>query len=368
MNTTIRYIIVGLSIVLGIVSVWYFKHLVAYILISSVLALIGRPLVDLLVRIHIRKLRISKSVASLITMLVFWIVFVAFFRIFIPLITTELNEFSNIDPERLLVAFADPIHRLETIVDKYQVDGNGEFTVSNFVTGKVGRLLNVDFLSSIFSTTAAALGNIFIALFSITFITFFFMKDEGLFREGLLMVVPDKYVENVIHAMSSTRHLLMRYFIGILFQITGIFTLVTIGMTIIGIEFSRSVLIGLVAGLFNVIPYLGPLLGGATGVLLGIATHLDMDFYTQLLPMVLFMIVVIAIVQLIDNFIFQPFIFSRGVNAHPLEIFLVIMMAGSLAGIPGMILAIPSYTVIRVFAKEFFNQFKVVKKLTQKIK
>ena len=65
--------------------------------------------------------------------------------------------------------------------------------------------------------------------------------------------------------------------------------------------------------------------------------------------------------------LFQPLIYSSSVNAHPLEIFLVIMIAGSLAGIPGMIIAIPLYTVIRVFAKEFFNKFKVVKKLTKKI-
>ncbi|MCC8172941.1 MAG: AI-2E family transporter, partial [Odoribacter sp.] len=70
---------------------------------------------------------------------------------------------------------------------------------------------------------------------------------------------------------------------------------------------------------------------------------------------------------LIDNFVFQPFIFCNSAYAHPLEIFLVILMAGSLAGIPGMIFAIPTYTVIRVILREFFSKYKLVKKITQSL-
>ncbi len=80
-----------------------------------------------------------------------------------------------------------------------------------------------------------------------------------------------------------------------------------------------------------------------------------------------YMMLVFCITQLIDNLVFQPFIFGKSVYAHPIEILIVIMMAGSLAGITGMILAIPAYTVLRVFAKEFFNNFRVVQKLTEKI-
>jgi predicted PurR-regulated permease PerM len=159
----------------------------------------------------------------------------------------------------------------------------------------------------------------------------------------------------------------MRYFTGILFQVSGIIILVTLGMTIVGVGFQRSILIGLIAGIMNVIPYLGPLIGSTIGVLLGIITHLHMDFYSQLLPLIMFMILVFIIVQLVDNLIFQPFIYSSSVHAHPLEIFLVIMIAANVAGIAGMILAIPTYTVLRVFAKEFFHKFEFVKKLTQNI-
>jgi predicted PurR-regulated permease PerM len=86
-----------------------------------------------------------------------------------------------------------------------------------------------------------------------------------------------------------------------------------------------------------------------------------------MMPLLIFMTVVFVSVQLIDNFVFQPLIFSNSVHAHPLEIFIVLLIAGSVGGILGMLLAIPSYTVLRVFAKEFFNKFRVVQKLTKKI-
>ena len=296
-----------------------------------------------------------------------WAAFFLFFRIFIPLIADEVNNLSTLNPQEILDSLKDPITTLENIVDKYQVSQEEHFKVDKFLTEKAISIFNFTFFSSILGSFAAILGNFFIAVFSITFITFFFLRDERLFAEGILMLVPDKHVEAFKHAMNSTRHLLMRYFLGILGQITGIFTLVTIGMTIVGIGFRHSLLIGLIAALFNVIPYVGPLLGSTVGVLLGIATHIEMDFYSQILPFAGWMILVFVLVQLTDNFLFQPLIFSNSVNAHPLEIFILLLIAGSLAGIAGMILAIPSYTVIRVFAKEFFSKFKVVKKLTKNI-
>jgi predicted PurR-regulated permease PerM len=79
------------------------------------------------------------------------------------------------------------------------------------------------------------------------------------------------------------------------------------------------------------------------------------------------MAIVFISVQIIDNILFQPLIYSSSVKAHPLEIFLVIMAAGSLAGVLGMFLAIPTYTIIRVIAKEFFDNMKLVRKLTESL-
>ena len=108
-------------------------------------------------------------------------------------------------------------------------------------------------------------------------------------------------------------------------------------------------------------------MGATVGILIGIAINIHADFMGHTLPVLGFMLLVFVVVQVIDNILFQPLIYSSSVKAHPIEIFLVIMIAGSLAGILGMILAIPAYTIVRVIAKEFLENLKIVRKLTENL-
>jgi predicted PurR-regulated permease PerM len=364
---TPRSLLLVAGIILLGLLIWRFSNIVAYILVASVLSLITRPLVRLMGRIRIGKLRIPASIRALITLLGIWAVFFSFFRIFIPLVATEAQELSNIETTTIIEAFEKPIDRLEVWYDKMNIGGREAFSLREEIQSALSNALNINVITDLIATLASILGNFALALFAISFITFFLLREDKLITGYIITIVPEKRVEAFRHALESTKHLLRRYFVGILLQMTGILTLVTVGMTIVGVGFKRGLVIGLVAAILNIIPYLGPWIGAAIGIVLGIATHLYLDFATQLLPLVGYMILVFAITQLTDNLVFQPVIFGTSVHAHPVEIFIVIMMAGSLAGIVGMILAIPTYTVIRVFAKEFFNNFRVVQKLTEKI-
>jgi predicted PurR-regulated permease PerM len=367
MSQTAKYIfIIAGIIILGFI-LWYFKSIVAYILISLVLSLVGHPVVTFLGKLKIGRIAIPKALRAFLTLILLWVAFFTFFRIFVPLVANQANEFSKINIEQIVDNLDEPLNKIDKFISKFEMSSSGKMSVRDFITDKLASVLNITLFTNIFSTIASLLGNIFIAVFAISFMTFFFLKDEKMFTESVILLVPDRHVTAFRRALTSVRKLLMRYFIGITGEITGIIILVTIGLTIVGVGFKHSLLIGFLAGILNVIPYLGPLLGSILGIVLGAATHLNINFYSELLPLIGYMIIVFIIVQIIDNIIFQPFIYSSSVNAHPMEILLIIMIAGSLAGIPGMILAIPSYTVLRVFAKEFFNKFKVVKKLTEKI-
>jgi predicted PurR-regulated permease PerM len=365
MNKTVRYILIILGIILTGFILWYFKSIVIYIIASLILSLMGRPVVQFLGKIRIGKFILPKALRAFLGLIVLWVSFFTFFRIFIPLIAQEANSLSQINIQKLISDLNDPILRIEHFINDFKL--TAETSLETYLTNKMMSILNISLFSNLFSTLASLLGNIFVAIFAISFITFFFLRDEKLFAESILLLIPDKNVESFRHALSSIRRLLMRYFIGIMGEVTGIIILVTIGLTIVGVGFRHSLLIGLLAGILNIIPYLGPLIGASLGVFLGMATHLNLNFYHELLPLAGYMIIVFSIVQVIDNILFQPLIYSSSVQAHPLEIFLVILIAGSMAGIVGMIVAIPSYTILRVFAKEFFNKFKVIKKLTENI-
>jgi predicted PurR-regulated permease PerM len=142
-------------------------------------------------------------------------------------------------------------------------------------------------------------------------------------------------------------------------------SLITIGLLIFGVK--NALLIGFFGGIMNIIPYLGPVIGSAIGITLGITSTLATGSFNELLPVVIKLAGVFIVVNFIDNNILVPLIYSKSVKSHPLEIFLVIIIGGGLAGLVGMLLAVPVYTLLRVIAKEFFQQFRVVKKLTDSI-
>ena len=369
MSKGFKYFIIVAGILFLAFILWYFSAIITYILVAAVLSLIGRPLADLLNRIRIKKFQFPKAASALITLFVIWLLIFTFFRVFIPLIAKEAQTLSQIDVQSISKQLEQPLEKINGVLSDYNIGGilAGQ-SLEDFVAKKIESVLDFSNLTRLFSSVASFLGNIFIAFFSISFITFFFLKDDRLFVRGIMTFVPPSKEENMHHILSSIKYLLMRYFIGILIQITCIIGLNTLGHTFIaGVNFSHALLIGLFAGVFNVIPYIGPILGTALGLTIGLATHLHLEFYTGLLPLLAYMLGVFILVQLIDNVVFQPVIYSSSVKAHPLEIFLVILAAGYMGGIVGMILAIPSYTVLRVIAKEFFTRYKWVQKITERI-
>jgi len=220
-------------------------------------------------------------------------------------------------------------------------------------------------VSSLFNAFGAFVGNLFLAIFAITFISFFLLKESHLLTSIILTISPSGYEEKIQTILSKVKPLLTRYFVGVLVEVLLVGCLIALGLSLIGVK--NAIFIGLFAGTLNVIPYLGPIIGTVLGLVLTTLGVLDYDLTSELLPLLLQVITVFAIVQALDNILFQPLIYSNSVKAHPLEIFLVILMASSIAGIPGMILAIPVYTLFRVIAQQFLSEFKIIQSLTRDI-
>ena len=181
----------------------------------------------------------------------------------------------------------------------------------------------------------------------------------------VLLLTPPQHLEAIKDILKQTKKLLTKYFIGILLDMLFVATLTTIALSVLGVK--NCLLIGVFAGIMNIIPYVGPLIAASFGIMIGVTSNLELDFYSQLLPLVYKIGLVFLVVQLIDSIIFQPLVISNIVKAHPLEIFLVILIAGTLIGIGGMIIAVPVYTILRIVAKEFLYNFKIVQQLTKEL-
>jgi len=367
MKATLRNILIFLGILLFLAALWYFRNIVVYILVSGVFSIIGRPLVDLFCRIRIRKWYFPRAVSALLTLIIIWGVIILFFIIFIPLVSKQINYLSTIDSEKIVQIVEGPINKIEELFETINPDISNQISIKDYIGSKISDILNVELIQNFIGSILGILGNVAVAIFSITFITFFFLKDQHLFFESILMWIPDKYVDNVTRALNSIKNLLTRYFIGIFIQSTCVMILIDVGMTIVGIDFQQALVMGLIVGILNVIPYVGPWLGFFIVTIMGVASHMTLDFTAVVVPLVAYMSIVVAATQFIDNLILQPVIFSNSVRAHPLEIFVVVLASGFAAGLPGMILGIPAYTVLRVFAREFFYGFKAVKKITSSL-
>lgn len=362
-NRATLYLALPFVLLIGILA-WLAKEILLYLIISAILALVGRPLMRLLGKIQIRQIRLPRSVQAVVTLITMVAVAVVLFTLFIPVIVEQTQNLEKINVEAIAQSLEEPIAALEARAQKYQLT-EGNMSMVEYFQTKVRSVLSLGKLSNLVNAVIGATGDFFIAFFSILFITFFFLKEEGMMADVILMITPNGYEERVKKVLDSVRSLLTRYFIGVMTEVFLVGGLISIGLMLLGIK--NAVIIGFFAGIFNVIPYLGPIIGALMGISLTILSSLQLDFYSEMVPLILKVGVIFIVVQLIDNFVFQPYIYSSSVKAHPLEIFLVILLAGSLAGVGGMILAIPTYTILRVMAKEFFNQFKVVRTLTKSI-
>jgi len=356
--------IVGSSIIA--LSFYYFSSIWLYIILSAIISLIGRPLVHLLSRVKIGKIRINKGISAGISLMLFWTVLFLFLRFFLPLIASEAQELSKVNIVAIEEHFQSNIDSFQQFTEKIAIDKN-DVKLKPYLQRKFKSILDLSHMKSFFSNLVGTIGNIFIAIFAISFISFFFLKDEKLLLNGLLTLAPESKVIQIRAMILKIVKLLSRYFTGLILEVSSIIFIVTVGLWIVGIDFSHAIVIGLVAGFLNVVPYVGPLIGMAFGSVIAIATELTEGVPDNLFPIFIGVIAIFLIAQLIDNFILQPLIYSNSVNATPLEIFLVILMAGTVGGISGMILAIPIYTILRVIAKETLSQFKMVEKLTKNI-
>ena len=364
MNTTLRNFLIIVGIAVLVYLSWYFRNIFLYILVAGVISLIGRPIVDLLNSIRIWKFRFPKFLSSLIALLLLYGLLALFFVVFIPLVSRQLDALSGFDAGSLVQGLRDQLDRLETFIRKVYRDMPADKSLYDIVVTAITDVLNPASISDFAGSIMTVVKKFVVAFVAITFLAFFFLKDEGLFKETIMVAVPDQYESRIRNVLHSIKTLLIRYFIGIILQSTIVLINITIGMTIVGFPFNQALVMGLLIGVFNVIPYVGPWLGGSIAVLMGMATAVTTAGYPAIWLLIIYMIIVIACTQAIDNNLIQPLVYSRSVNAHPIEIFLVILAVGSFAGVGGMIIAVPAYTALRVFAREFFNNFGPVRKIT----
>ncbi|MGN1215761.1 MAG: AI-2E family transporter [Candidatus Cryptobacteroides sp.] len=360
------------SFALICLACWFFRSTLAYIILAAVLSFICRPVARALGKIHVKGWSMPSWLIAIFTIITALAIFVGIVTQVIPVTANIIQDISaNLQNASMGGSvFSQWLRNVNAwLIDKFPVLGYG-FRIEQAFTEWISNEFDITSVTSMMGSVASALGDFGIGLFSVVFISFFFVKNDNLFKNIIGALVPDKMENDAIVAVGEIEHLLSRYFAGLVCEVIGVATLNFIGLAAFcKIGFTASIGIAFITGLLNVIPYVGPWIGCAIGTSLGLVIRFSSAAAAgadpSLIAVALTLLAVFILTQMVDNFLFQPLIYSTSIKSSPLEVFIVLLVAGHLAGIIGMLVAIPSYTVVRVIASRFLRKYKPVRRLME---
>jgi predicted PurR-regulated permease PerM len=344
----------GLALLLYLL--WLIQPVLIYLIVSLILTLIGTPIINFLKR----RLKFPHLAAVITTLLLFVLIIVGFIMMFVPLIISQGQNLSLLNTAAIEDSVNQLVAQISTFLEQHNINSDQLMKDSNVMSK-----INLNFIPNFLNVILGTLSSFGVGLASVLFITFFFLKDREMFTRGVKKVLPAAHEDRILHSIAKTNHLLSRYFIGLLLQLSIVFVLYLVVLLIFGID--NALIIAFLCAVLNIIPYVGPLIASVLAAALTMLSGLGTDFQSEVLPTTLYVMIGFWLVQVIDNNFSQPLIFSNSVNSHPLEIFLVILCAGFLFGILGMVVAVPLYTMLKVIGKEFFPNNPIIRQITKDI-
>lgn len=319
--------------VLGLLA-YYYGTLIGYAIIAMIFSYILDPLVN-----RMQSAGMNRTFAIVLTLSALILILVWISTNVIPIVANQMVELAgqlNIQNIQTITQQID-----EQLTRKFTFVPEG-FLSSNLAT-VLENLFDVGEIPSALSNIIGVFTNIFSAALIIPFATFFFLKDGTKIRRDILQIVPNKYFETTLSLIDKIESRLGVYFRSVMLQSLIVAFASWVGLSVVGLNNALSV--GIAVGLANTIPYFGPIIGYILSIIVSI---IEVGNFSLVLPCIL----AILMVQILDNAVLQPLIFSRSADMHPVAILFIIMIGAETAGILGMLIAIPIATIIKIT----FNQ------------
>lgn len=347
---------------------WYFRNVIIYILLAVVVSLISQPIMTLLQKVRIKGRKAPDWLLAIFTICLVILLFLIVITLIIPVVSGIVKGISLSSIENTARQISVPLAEFNDFLKSTFPKLGEDFRIEVALLNEMKTILDVSAFSSVIGSAASMVSSIGIGVFSIVFISFFFIKDSSLFSKMVAALVPDRHEETAVKAISDIGYLLSRYFTGVLIEMTGVALINFLGLMFIArLGFNAAIGIAFLTGILNIIPYVGPLAGGALGTVLALiikySSSVPIGLDVSFIWFTLILIAIFSFTQLIDNILYQPVIYSTSIKSTPLEIFIVLLIAGHIGGTLGMLIAIPSYTVIRVVAFRFFRHIKAIRRL-----
>ncbi|MBZ0178402.1 MAG: AI-2E family transporter [Melioribacteraceae bacterium] len=334
--------------IIGIIILLYISYLIVDILImiafAVLVSLIFNPLVKLIESQGLHRLT-SVIIVFLLSGLV---IFIGLY-VFIPKIIGQLNALGELlskeNVNQVFVDFQEIIQSSIPIIDSSNLASKLSEFFSNLIFSSVDNISNI--VSSIFSVLALSV--------IVPFMTFFMLKDSNKIIKGIVNIMPNRYFEMTYLVIYKIRVQLGRFVRGWLFDAFVVGALSAIGLSILGIK--NAISIGVIAGVGHLIPYFGPIVGGLPAIIISLIQFGDLS----MLPGI---VIMFTLVYTIDNGLIQPNVFSKSTDIHPLMIIILILVGSKILGVLGMLLAVPTATIVKTATREIYlgiKKYKIIK-------
>ncbi len=335
---SVKYFLALTVIALLVYSYIILFDLLVIVILSTLIALIFNPWVNYLEQKGITRLLATLLIFSGISVLIYFILLVI-----IPKFIYQVNQLSTLAKDysihTQISSFESTIRRLLPFFAEGELTTRFEKIITQSIINFFNQITLL--LSSIFSIIAV--------IIIVPFITFFMIKDSKRIFQSLLHIMPNKYFEMSYWILKRVSVQLGNFVRGWIFDAAFVGVSLGFGFYLIGIE--NALPLGVLAGLSHLIPYFGPIIAGGTAMIISLIQFGNASHF----PLI---VLLIMAVYAIDNGIFQPYIFSKSIDIHPIAIILLIMAGGHFLGVIGLLLAIPIATIIKTASTEIYFAFK----------
>ena len=241
-----------IAAVLFVAFVWRFSQLTLYFLAAVALSFVGKPIVSWTASRHVGRWKLGTGIGSAVALTAMVSLATGVAMLFAPLVQEQIAALARLDAAQLTRHWNEALATLDAWTVGIDLSGEG-MANSAFLAEQASGLVKFDNASSLFSGILSSVGNVFVATFSVLFMAFFLMREPALFKDLVLALTPESRQPTVTRIMERSGRLLTRYFGGLIIQVSIITLVVGLGLTLIGVP--HGWLLGLLAGLFNLIPY-----------------------------------------------------------------------------------------------------------------
>ncbi|WP_143463587.1 AI-2E family transporter [Levilactobacillus enshiensis] len=320
----------------------FLSTIFAPLLLSGVLFYLLNPIVKLLEKVRWKRFHINRTAAVAIVFLLLVVLLVAGGMWLVPRLVTQVSnlignipDFAKSSEAVMAKLINHPIFK-DIDFSKYLTQIQSAFSkyAESFMSG----------LTNGIGTVIGTVTTVTVTAVTVPVMLFYMLKDGERFMPAVRRWLPAKHGAQTAELLGRMNSTIARYVGGQILECLFVGTFTAIGYMVIGEKY--ALLLGVFAGLCNLIPYVGPYIGILPAMIVA---------FTISTNMVIYVIVVVVVVQQIDGNLVYPNIIGKSLQIHPLTIIIILLAAGNIAGLLGMILAVPLYAVVKTVVQYLYS-------------